>query len=113
MWSSAKKEVKVEGFTFDLEAITYGGIPELRVFFDLDTWDTNTDGLIYTDKKFLSDVETNFIHMGLNIEDGDITYSEMGMQGANFVSFDLSDNFAARLLILARGLVLESQESKK
>ena len=54
--------------------------------FNTDTWNVDTDGLIYTDPAFLESVRVAF---GTN----DINYSEQGMQGTDFVSFDVGSEF--------------------
>jgi len=60
---------------------------ELRVYFDTDTWDVDTDGLIYTDKQFRNEVQAFLTAHGL--PGGDVAYSEQGMQGDDYVSLDI------------------------
>lgn len=85
LWSEAVKEVICNGFSvpYANEEVDFG---ELRVYFDTETWNVNEDGLIYTDPAFLAAIR---MAMGTN----DIEYSEQGMQGANFVSFDVGSEF--------------------
>ena len=64
---------------------------ELRVYFDTKSWDVNTDGLIYTDRKFERDIRALLTQLGL--AGGDVDYSEQGMQGNNYVSFDVGAKF--------------------
>ena len=52
-------------------------------------WDTGTLGLIYTDKGFLHDIHTVLKNEGFPYWN-EIDYSEQGMQGENFVHFDVS-----------------------
>lgn len=87
LWSQVIKTVKCIGYSvpYTNEENDFG---ELRVRFDPDTWNTETDGLIYTDPAFLEHIRVVF---GTN----DIEYSEQGMQGANFVSFDVGAEFLA------------------
>jgi hypothetical protein len=66
---------------------------ELRVYFDTNHWNTATDGLIYTDCgfkqalcQFLSAHDLDSVAVG---------YSEAGMQGDNYVSFDVGERFLA------------------
>lgn len=59
---------------------------ELRVYFDEDTWDVNTSGLIYTDQQFCTEVNLLLSDLGIQ---GSTTYSEQGMQGYDYVSFDV------------------------
>lgn len=78
-WSSAIKKVTV----VKLEVLGR----ELRVFFDTTTWDVNKDGLIYTDPLFISELRAHLEDNGMDTDD--LTYSEAGMQGQDFVSCDI------------------------
>jgi len=89
-WSTVRKNVRA----------TYIDVPyinderdfgELRVYFDTDTWDVETDGLIYTDARFMSELSTILAEAGFNV--ADLSYSEQGMQGDDFVSCDVGENF--------------------
>jgi hypothetical protein len=71
---------------------------ELRVYFNTDGeelgssfWDVNTDGLIYTDKQFISELQA-FLD-AQSLPGRDVSYSEQGMQGDNYVSFDIGRDF--------------------
>ncbi len=64
---------------------------ELRVYFDTKTWDVNEDGLIYTDRGFMTDLRNFLALQGLN--NLDVEYSEQGMQGDNYVSLDIGKDF--------------------
>lgn len=84
LWSDKIKEVKTTHYTVSSnESWDFG---ELRVYFDTDTWDIDKDGLIYTDEAFLESVRVAF-------GTSDIHYSEQGMQGTDFVSFDVGFDF--------------------
>ena len=83
-WSNVQKDVAVTGYTVD--GFHGDGFGELRVYFNTETWNVENDGLIYTDSAFLSEM-----HHAFDTED--ITYSEQGMQGDNFVSFDVGHDF--------------------
>lgn len=89
-WSEVAKDVKVIGYEL---AYTddEGDFGELRVYFDIQSWNVNTDGLIYTDRKFERDIRALFTQLGL--AGNDIDYSEQGMQGNNYVSFDVGAKF--------------------
>ena len=65
---------------------------ELRVYFDTKTWDVNTDGLIYTDSQFDEELDAFLDAHGLGTAD----YSEQGMQGDNYVSLDVDEDFIAK-----------------
>ena len=64
---------------------------ELRVYFNVDTWNVNTDGLIYTDKKFKDELCAWATSLGY--AGRDISYSEQGMQSENYVSCDVGEAF--------------------
>lgn len=85
LWSNKVKEVVTKAYSvpYTNEECDFG---ELRVYFDTDTWNIDEDGLIYTDPAFLESIRVAF---GTN----DIHYSEQGMQGTGFVSFDVGREF--------------------
>jgi hypothetical protein len=88
-WSNKAKTVIVTGL--DLAYVNEeGDFGELRVYFDTDAWDVDTDGLIYTDKQFISDLKTLLPRLDLST---DVSYSEQGMQGDNYVSLDVGSDF--------------------
>lgn len=64
---------------------------ELRVFFDPKTWDVETHGLIYTDSLFLKQLKKFLNSHGL--AGVDVSYSEQGMQGDDYVSLDIGEVF--------------------
>lgn len=64
---------------------------ELRVYFATDTWDVDSDGLIYTDSLWLRELHTELEYAGYNADD--VSYSEQGMQGNMFVSLDVGKDF--------------------
>lgn len=71
-----------------------GGEPdfgELRVYFDTKTWDVDEDGLIYTDSLFLKQLQKFLNQHGL--KGSDVSYSEQGMQGDDYVSLDVGQPF--------------------
>ena len=85
-WSNKAKAVQVT----DMK-VTYindeGDFGELRVYFNTQDWDVSKDGLIYTDKQFMRELQAFLDAHGLPGKD--ISYSEQGMQGDNFVSMDI------------------------
>lgn len=89
-WSRKQANVKVTSFSMPyLNGKRDFG--ELRVFFDTDTWNVKTDGLIYTDSKFESELKTLLDTLGL--AGSNVTYSEQGMQGRDYVSCDVGKAF--------------------
>ena len=89
-WSEVAKPVKIVGINMPYvsDDEDFG---ELKVFFDTKTWDIDTDGLIYTDRQFEAELKAFLTAIGLVGED--ITYSEQGMQGNDYVSFDIGEDF--------------------
>ena len=67
---------------------------ELQVYFDTRDWNTNVDGLIYTDKLFQQELRIFLVSQGFS-EGASYTagYSEQGMQGDNYVSLDIGRTF--------------------
>ena len=64
---------------------------ELRVYFDTKQWDVNEDGLIYTDSQFLKELRAKLNDIGM--VGADVDYSEQGMQGDDYVSLDVGEEF--------------------
>ena len=60
---------------------------ELCVYFNTEDWDVNTEGLIYTDKQFMRELQAFLNAQGLPGKD--VSYSEQGMQGDDYVSCDI------------------------
>lgn len=89
-WSDRQAVVKVLGMdvTYINDEQDFG---ELRVYFDTRTWNVNTDGLIYTDRNFLSSLRQLLNDLGYAGQD--VEYSEQGMQGDDFVSLDIGQEF--------------------
>jgi hypothetical protein len=88
-WSNVSKAVEVTdmqlGYVSD-----EGDFGELCVYFNTDTWNVDTDGLIYTDSLFKQDLMQFVAEQGLVV---DLCYSEQGMQGDNYVSLDVGKEF--------------------
>ncbi len=67
---------------------------ELRVVFDINSWNTSENGLIYTDKGFIENLRSRLALMGFtDTELDDMSYSEAGMQGRDYVSMDIGVDF--------------------
>ena len=90
LWSTAVKDVKITGTVIPYidDEQEFG---ELHVMFDTKTWDVKTDGLIYTDRGFRSQLQELLTRLGY--DGSDVSYSEQGMQGTNFVSLDIGADF--------------------
>ena len=94
-WSSECKAVDIVNINIGYldEDLGFG---ELRVYFDTRTWDINKDGLIYTDSQFEEELRNLLCTAGFTKEEAeDVSYSEQGMQGDDYVSLDFCDKFAA------------------
>jgi hypothetical protein len=93
-WSNTKTAVRITdiklgiGTQWDDEDRIFG---ELRVYFDIDTWDVNKLGLIYTDRQFEKELREFLNQQGLPGKD--VSYSEQGMQGDDYVSCDAGTEF--------------------
>ena len=89
-WSDVAKDVAVTNIYVQYinEEKDFG---ELCVQFDTSTWDIDEDGLIYTDSQFEEALFAKLQEAGLDTSD--VGYSEQGMQGDDFVSFDVGEAF--------------------
>lgn len=106
LWSKSKKMVAITKLQIayvneiNLLDSTHG---ELRVYFDKVSWQTTTwqkdvggDGLIYTDVTWIEDLRKLLIVNGFSkksVSMDNLSYSEMGMQGEDYVSLDVSKEF--------------------
>ena len=89
-WSTTAKAVEIVDMQLGYVA-DERDFGELCVYFNTDTWDVERDGLIYTDSEFLDDLQNFLIKHGL--AGADVSYSEQGMQGDNYVSLDVGEAF--------------------
>jgi len=89
-WSDLQRSVEITRLqlAYTNDELDFG---ELRVFFNTKTWDVNKDGLIYTDSLFLEQLKDLLTAKGFDASD--VTYSEQGMQGDNYVSCDVGECF--------------------
>lgn len=95
-WSEVAKDVKVIGIGLPYvnDERDFG---ELRVYFDTKTWNVDADGLIYTDRAFERQLVELLTRLGYT--GSDISYSEQGMQGDNYVSLDVGEDFITSYLV--------------
>jgi len=89
-WSNKAKAVEIVGLSLGYvnDELDFG---ELCVVFNTKTWDVNKDGLIYTDSLFLEELCELLTSLGFDASD--VSYSEQGMQGDNYVSLDVEECF--------------------
>ncbi len=101
LWSQKSKPVIVTGLDciitkMEGEDQLFG---ELMVRFDPASWDTDKDGLIYTDDQFLKELHSFLKSQGFTVEAADdVSYSEQGMQGDEYVSLDVGSDFCQEWL---------------
>ena len=89
-WSNTKAAVEITGLqlSYTNDELDFG---ELRVYFNIKTWDADVLGLIYTDKQFMIELKELLTTMGFDASD--VSYSEQGMQGLDYVSCDVGELF--------------------
>lgn len=104
-WSIERRSVKITKVDIGYNSMDY--YPEdkfngeLRAYFDpngftSDSWHVKGHGLIYTDKTWLREFKNGLRESGLSRDAiRDISYSEQGMQGENYVSMDIGPKFYA------------------
>ena len=89
-WSNTAKAVEIVDMRLGYVADDKD-FGELCVYFNTADWDVNADGLIYTDNEFLHELNAFLVEQGLCA----VEYSEQGMQGDDYVSLDVGDEFLA------------------
>ena len=99
-WSS--KATAVDITKLDLQYCTAErDFGELCVYFNTNSWDVNTNGLIYTDKQFMQELHAYLQTIGFTAEEANnVSYSEQGMQTDAYVSCDVGAVFIAGLMRL-------------
>ena len=104
-WSNTAKAVDIT--KLDLQYVSNErDFGELCVHFATDElgcncWDTAVDGLIYTDKLFMTELRAYLQTIGFTeAEANDVNYSEQGMQTDAYVSCDVGAVFIAGLIRL-------------
>jgi len=92
LWSTQAKPVLITDITMPYvnDERDFG---ELCAHFNVAYWDVSTDGLIYTDPVFLAGLKQWLTAHGL--AGADVSYSEQGMQGMDYVSLDVGAEFIA------------------
>ncbi len=96
LWSDVARAVTITDIQLGKGTVWEGepdskAFGELRVYFDMSTWDTRKDGLIYTDHQFVKELRAFLDAHGLPGKD--VSYSEQGMQGDDYVSLDAGGKF--------------------
>lgn len=94
LWSSTERKVSLcdmELCSYDYQEGEGFDFGELKIYFDTKTWDVKEHGLIYTDQKFMRHLQQYLTELGLRGDD--VSYSEQGMQGKDYVSCDVGGDF--------------------
>lgn len=92
LWSDEARKVFVTGLkVYGYGQETMHGFGELRVYFNPSKWNINEHGLIYTDDRFIEELRDRLHARGLPYHD--VRYSEQGMQGDDYVSCDVGEDF--------------------
>ena len=93
-WSNRQADVRIVSIDVPYLDSTETEFAELVVFFDVQDWNCEQHGLIYTDSQFLTDLRQHFVDNGFSQRAvNDIDYSEQGMQGDDYVSLDVGEVF--------------------
>ena len=104
-WSTVSGCVKIDRVRLAYldDELDFG---ELRAYFDVREWNTNTDGLIYTDPTWIQSFRNCMATLGFSrVALQDIDYSEAGMQGSNYVSMDVGGDFVRECEALHRFVI--------
>lgn len=105
MWSQFEKTVTVLRVAL-INDYEDGDLGELCAYFDTRTWDVSENGLIYTDPRWIGEFRALMRSLGFTSQAcDDITYSEQGMQGNNYVSMDVGEEFMREAEPMYRWLV--------
>ena len=102
-WSTvARKSVRINRVTV-ASVSDDGEYGELRAYFDTKDWDVEKDGLIYSDKTWMNSFRSYMATLGFSVQAlVDINYTEQGMQGDNYVSLDVGQDFLVECTPLYR-----------
>lgn len=123
LWSEEQRIVRIiELKTGYLSSVYYPEEPvhgELRAYFVPDgfnplEWNVQAHGLIYTDKKWIREFKLGLRDMGFTVRAvRDVSYSEQGMQGENYVSMDFGPEFYKSWLRISAKLAVPETATKE
>jgi hypothetical protein len=101
-WSSVAKTVRINRVEL-AHTSDQGNFGELRAYFDTRDWDVESDGLIYSDAGWIRSFRSCMATLQFSVQAlADITYTEQGMQGNNYVSLDVGQDFLTQCTPLYR-----------
>ena len=93
LWSNKQRDVDVTQLRLQY-CNPERNFGELCVHFTPASWNTATDGLIYTDTQFLYELRVYLMTIGFTEAEAlDVNYSEQGMQDDEYVSLDVGAVF--------------------
>lgn len=85
-WTGVRKKVNIHSIEID--------DGEMKAYFNVKDWDETVHGLIYTDEGWLESFKNELVKIGVSSKIvADVGYSEYGMQGENFVSLNVPEDF--------------------
>lgn len=100
-WSEAKRTVHITKISLVnvWRDIKYHA--ELRAYFNQRNWDVEKHGLIYTDESWIKQFRDELKNMGFSkAAVKGVDFSEQGMQGDNYVSLDVREQFIHEYALL-------------
>ncbi len=98
LWSRAKKTIPVLDIQVVITTWSQDTWGELKAYYPVTTWRNNKEGLIYTDPQWICDFRTGLLNNGFSLAAvDDVSYSEQGMQGLDYVSMDVGATFIKEL----------------
>ena len=112
LWSDKQKEVRLKSIEIafyndedeDVNSLDFdpnGQCGSANIEFDTSTWCVDTDGLIYTDSIIEEINELLAEQLGYSDTEEVLEWSEQGMQGDDYLSFDVNLNAAIWALLVS------------
>ena len=93
-WSTvARKSIRIDRVAI-ASVSDDGEYGELRAYFDESEWNVESDGLIYSDQAWMKSFRSCMATLGFSVQAlAAISYTEQGMQGTEYVSLDVGQDF--------------------
>ena len=102
-WSTvARKSIRIDRVAV-ASVSDDGEYGELRAYFDESEWNVESDGLIYSDQAWMKSFRSCMATLGFSVQAlAAISYTEQGMQGTEYVSLDVGQDFLVECTPLYR-----------
>ena len=102
-WSTvARKSIRIDRVAI-ASVSDDGEYGELRAYFDESEWNVESDGLIYSDQAWMKSFRSCMATLGFSVQAlAAIGYTEQGMQGTEYVSLDVGQDFLTECTPLYR-----------